>query len=1549
MMRFAPFLLASTLLLLVAAPAHADRRSDPLRPAVSQLLANSLHDPIGIAGGDPRLSWQLDAEHRGVTQTAYQVRVASTADRLRSPDVWDSGKVRSGRSVDVAYGGPELRSHSAYSWSVRVWAEADDGDRSHGKGRDREAVSDWSDPASFETVLLSAAEWTGDWIGAPGIGREWTDYTIEFTASDIESALGVYFRGRDTEHAYMWQISESARALRPHVKDPGYAVLPATPFPEGFDFGPRHRYAIAVEGDTITTYVDGEQLDSRTDATHTAPGVVGFRTSGQESGLVHDVKVTGTDGSVLVDTDFPPGDRSFTAGTVTDDGLLVDRSGPEAWLALLDTVPILRKDFAANDAPVKRARIYASAQGLYELRLNGERVGDHELAPGWTDYHKRIQYQTYDVTELVKAGGNAIGAELADGWFGGRVAMFGDRVYGTDTALIAQLRIEYADGSVQVVDTDETWRTTRGPITAADLLDGEAYDARRAEELGHWSDSPYDDAAWEPVVVRPSATGKLEPQEDQPVRVTQELSAERIASPTPGTFIYDLGQNMVGKVRLTLSGARGQTVRIRHAEVLNPDGSIYTANLRSASATDYYTFAGSGPETFEPSFTFHGFRYVEITGVDSPPDASAITGVVMGTDGDLVSELDTSSDLVDQLHSNIVWGQRGNFLSIPTDTPARDERMGWTGDIDVFARTAVYNMDSQAFLTKWLQDLRDSQREDGSLPGVAPIIPGRFDGGYGAAGWADAGVHVPWTLWQAYGDTNVIAENYEMMKRYVDYLAADSTNHIRSTGGYLDWLNLDDPTPADVLDTAFVAKSTREFAEMAAAMGRTADADAYDGRFEDIRAAFQEAFIAEDGTVKGDSQTGYILAITNDLVPAALRDAVTGQFVETIERRDGHLSTGFLGVDGLLPALTAVGRTDVAYRLLQNEDYPSWGYEIGKGATTIWERWNSIMPDGSFGPVGMNSFNHYAYGAVGEWMYRTLGGVSALEPGYKRVLVAPQPGDGISSARFSHETRYGTVATAWETTGDGLTLDVSVPANTTAELRMPSPSRWAVTEGGKPAEESDAVRFVKMDGATAVYELGSGRYSFAVDQVLGNLGDAAADTSALAELAGDRLDGSAGRHVERAAADIGRAIEKAWSSRLRNRSQQGASDVHRALSEIADLDGWIAEQAERRRIDAADAAALRGALRPIERRLSAASAALLGAAATLVVPQDEHVPGDELRVRVVVENRGDRRLDDLRSSLEAPSGWSVEPAGTPARSVAPGASVSHDYDVRIPADAPAGTSELAGTLRYRYERGTATLPVPAGVDVLPAIAVSAVEVSPVRVHPGDEAIVRTVLLNRTDVARSGELGIELPAGWTAPVPTPYDLGPGAEVTVETPVDVPLSVTDGLATVAASTGAERATASLDVVFRNPPAVVHDHVDLGDADSERNHGLTASPSSGTNTEAGLTRRYTNAAQPGGWFEFDVRVPAGEPFVLRSVETYDQAQLKTYEVLLDGVRVHERAHRRTAGGAGSQTFQFVIDEPALTEDGVVRVRFQDVGQDYDPSIADVWATPATGGLDG
>ncbi|WP_243842820.1 family 78 glycoside hydrolase catalytic domain [Mumia sp. ZJ430] len=1510
-------------------------------PTVGALRVNSTENPLGIDGAAPRLGWQLDAARRAVTQSAYQVRVASSRSRLSDPDVWDSGKTSSRESVEVAYGGPTLASQTRYVWSVRVWDDAG-------------AASAWSEPATFETGVLDADEWTASWIGAPSeeLGPEWTDYAIEFTASKITGALGVYFRGRDTEHAYMWQLSQADKSLRPHVKDGAYRVLPATALPAGFDFAAEHRYRIEVDGTTIRTSVDGTLLDERTDATFAGPGSVGFRTSGPETGRVHDVVVTAKDGTALVDTTFPAGDRSFAAGTVAGGALTVDAAGPEAWLRRDDPVPLLRKEFALADKDVERARVYSSARGVYRLRLNGERVGDDELAPGWTAYDKRIDSQTYDVTDLVRRGDNAFGAEIASGWYTGKIAMFGANTYGTDTSLIAQLRVDYTDGTSTTVGTDGTWSTTDGPVREADFLDGESYDRRRADAIGDWDEASYEADGWSDVVTRNEPKDTLEPQTTTPVRVTQELTdAKRLDSPTEGVHLYDLGQNMVGHVRVTLDGAKGDTVKIRHGEVLNPDGTLYTANLRSAKATDYYTLGSDGPETYEPAFTFHGFRYVEISGVDAAPDAEDLVGVVVGTDGELTSSLDTSSDLVDQLHRNIVWGMRGNFLSIPTDTPARDERMGWTGDINVFARTAVYDMDAQAFLDKWLQDLRDTQRANGSLPGVAPIVPGRFDGGYESAGWMDAGVHVPWTLWQAYGDLDVVRENWTMMRKYVDFLAADSTNHIRSAGGYLDWLNLDDPTPADVLDTAFVAKSTRELAQMAEAIGKDADAAELQDRYEAIRAAYQDAFINADGTVKGDSQTSYILTLMNDLEPADRRDAVVDQFVETLERRDYHLSTGFLGVDGLLPALTKAGRTDIAYRLLQNEDYPSWGYEIGKGATTIWERWNSINPDGTFNDVGMNSFNHYAYGAVGEWMYRTMAGVSALEPGYRKVLVAPEPGDGIDHAAFSVQTRYGKVRSAWKKVAGGLDLEVSVPENATAEVRVPTESRWAVTEGGAAAESAEGVRFVRFEDGHAVYEVGSGDYAFGIDRALGELGEAAVDVDVLAGQVDalatkGKLTALLKRHLQGEVATLDRQVEQARAARAAGDRDGAAARTHQALATVSALELWVDLQRVLRLVDKPTAAALKATLGRIDAHLSAASGVIVGAVAKAAPEGTVHLAGDTVRVAVTLENTGPKTLPNVASTLTSTSGWSVKAVGGRPGSVGAGKTLTHLYDVKVPAGTPVGTEALAGTVSYRQSWGTATLPVAADVVVSPTLTLDSASVTPGTATAGDEVTVTAVVRNHSARAASGELTVSGP-GVTSPAPTAYSVPAGATAEVPVAVAVPTTVTAGPFALTVSTGAteaEKATASLGVTLATPPQGAVDHVDVGLASSEQAHRLTASQQSGTNVEAGLTRRYAHSSYPGGWFEMDLAVPAGKAFVLRAIETYDGARRKTYDIVVDGEVVHAHDARRTEDGAGTQTYQVLVDRPDLTADGVVRVRFQDTGADYDPSIADVWSLPVS-----
>ncbi|MFK4083617.1 family 78 glycoside hydrolase catalytic domain [Kribbella sp. NPDC020789] len=1018
-------------------------------PQVHNLRTNALTEPLGIAAGKPRLSWQLDSSRRGTTQTRYQVRVATSAARLAHPDAWDSGVVHSDRSVDVEYAGAALTPYTQYFWSVRVWDDKGRGTR-------------WSAPATFETAQLQPSDWSGQWIGANSQpGAEWTDYTVDADVTVTKDALGVFFRGR-AGIGYMWQLNRlNGAKLRPHVRQPGGGYIVLDEIPLTVDLSQKHHLRITVTGQTITTSIDDVQVDQRERSDHTAPGIVGFRTNGEESGVVHNLVVTNAAGKKLVDTAFAPGDQTFPDGTVLPSGGLQVKGNTDLWLPG-PPLPVFRRTVTIPAGKkIVRARMYAAAQGIYELSLNGKKVGDQQLAPGWTDYRLRIQSQTYDVTRQLRPGQNVLGAEVAPGWFAGNVAMFGSQKYGSETALTAQLRVIYSDGTTDVVGTDQTWQTAPGAVRVADLLNGESYDARRR---------PTD---WSPALLRPSATAQLVPQADQPVRVTQTLAAKAIPSPTPGKYLYDLGQNMVGVGRFTLTGQPGQTVTIRYGEVLNPDGTLYTDNLRGARATDHYTFATDQPETYQPRFTFHGFRYVELS---APADA--VTGVVMGTDGAQTTSFHTNSALVNQLHSNIVWGQRGNFLSIPTDTPARDERMGWTGDINVFARTAVYNLDSQAFLTKWLQDLRDSQTADGAYPSVAPTVPNSFDGGLGNAGWADAGVNVPWTLWQAYGDTNVIRQHYTSMTRYVDYLASHAPGLIRGGGDYGDWLNLDDPTPGDLIGTAFMAKGARQLSQMAAAVGNSADETKYRRLYDDVRAAWIARFVAADGKVGSDSQTGYILGFTNDLIPDVTKSSE--HFANTILRRDTHLSTGFLGVDGLLPVLTKVGRSDLAYKLLQNTSYPSWGYEIGKGATTVWERWNSINPDGTFNDVGMNSFNHYAYGAVGEWMYRTLAGVSAAEPGYRKVLIAPTPGAGITESDFALRTPYGEVSSHWTTTPDGLQLEVTVPANATAIVRLPAGDPALVTESGRPLRRADHVSGVVDDGSAVTVNVASGTYRFRV-------------------------------------------------------------------------------------------------------------------------------------------------------------------------------------------------------------------------------------------------------------------------------------------------------------------------------------------------------------------------------------------------------------------------------------------------------------------------------------
>ncbi|GJQ28739.1 MAG: hypothetical protein HBSAPP03_06230 [Phycisphaerae bacterium] len=741
-----------------------------------------------------------------------------------------------------------------------------------------------------------------------------------------------------------------------------------------------------------------------------------------------------------------------------------------------EPLPLFRRTFTVS-GDVRRARVYATALGVYELTLDGRRVGDQHLAPGWTDYAKRVQFQTYDVTAALTPGENVIGAWVGPGWFCGHAGLFGAvRYWGERPALLAQLEIEYADGSTQRVVTDASWRATAGPLVQADLLKGEIFDARRA--MPGWNTPGFDDAAWTPATPR-SESRTLVADVAEPVRAVAELPSLTLTEPAPGRWTFDLGQNMVGVVRLRVRAPRGTVVTLRHAEILNPDGTIYTQNLRAADSTDRYICTGTGVEEWTPRFTFHGFRYVEITGLTERPALDSVTGVVLASDTPIVGEFECSDPRLNKLWSNIRWGLRGNHLSIPTDCPQRDERMGWMGDAQVFLPTAVVHADVAAFYTKWLADVRDAQRADGAFCDTSPAMKGLS---YGVPAWADAGVIVPWSIYEAYGDRRILERSADSMVRWVEWCRAHSTNFIRDKdrgNDYGDWLSIHADTPKDLIGTAYFAHSARRTAETLRTLGRKDEAAACMETFLAVRRAFIERYVDADGRLAGGTQTAYVLALAFNLVPVPLREKALAHLVADIDAKDGKLSTGFVGVSMLLPVLDEGGRPDVAMRLLLSEEFPSWLFSVKHGATTIWERWDGWKPDtGPHPDWGMNSFNHYALGSCGRWMMDRVAGIAPAGYGYSIVRIRPHVGDGLTWARGSYDSIRGRIESAWRLEHGVLTMRVTIPANVTARVFVPCDKTEDVRESGVPAVEAPGVKLVQHAHGEAEFEVGAGSYVF---------------------------------------------------------------------------------------------------------------------------------------------------------------------------------------------------------------------------------------------------------------------------------------------------------------------------------------------------------------------------------------------------------------------------------------------------------------------------------------
>ncbi|MBE7169359.1 MAG: glycoside hydrolase family 78 protein [Williamsia sp.] len=747
--------------------------------------------------------------------------------------------------------------------------------------------------------------------------------------------------------------------------------------------------------------------------------------------------------------------------------------------------PLLRKEFNVGKK-IKSATAYITAHGLYEAYLNGKRIGDAYLTPGWTSYNKRLQYQVYDVTGLVKQGANAVGAELGSGWYRGNLAWGNNlNIYGKDIALLFQLQLEYTDGTKESIVSDGSWKSATGSIRFSEIYHGETID-NNLEKAG-WTTAGYNDQNWSGIKVTEHPKNILVATYNEPVKKHETFKPVRKFTTPAGDQVLDFGQNLVGWVITKATGKAGDKIVLSHAEVMDKRGNFYIDNLRKARARDTFVLSGKGQETFEPHFTWHGFRFVKVEGYPGEINPDNFTAVALYSDMKPTGSFTSSNALINQLQHNIEWGLRGNFLDVPTDCPQRDERLGWTGDAQVFSRTATFLRDADNFFAKWMKDVSADQFPSGSVPHVIPNVLGN---GGGSAGWSDVACVIPWNLYLAYGDKRVLEDQYPSMKAWVGYMKQQSTANLWNKGSHFgDWLfySINDDNDGSsaitnkyLIAQCFWAHSTQLLINAARVLGYTADVATYTALLKDIKTAFVNEYITFNGASMSNTQTSYVLALMFDMLPEEKRAQAAARLVANINLYRNHLTTGFLGTPYLCHVLSRYGYNDMAYTLLLQDSYPSWLYPVKMGATTIWERWNGIHPDSSFETPTMNSYNHYAYGAIGDWMYRVAAGIDT-DPdgvGYKKIIIKPHVGGRFTQLAASYLTRYGKVSSGWKIENNKLVMDVEIPANTTATVYIPAASADSIQEGGKQLAGIPDIKVGGQEDGWTEVKLGSGKYQF---------------------------------------------------------------------------------------------------------------------------------------------------------------------------------------------------------------------------------------------------------------------------------------------------------------------------------------------------------------------------------------------------------------------------------------------------------------------------------------
>ena len=1033
-------------------------------------------NPLGIDDPQPRLYWYVNDTNRGAIQTAYHILVASDPKLLKRDigDVWDSDKIESSQSAHITYDGQPLESRKHYFWKVRTW--------------DKEGnPSAWSETAWWEMGLLARDDWKAKWIGLDLIVEEsamerygkWISYPETLS----ESIMG-YFR---------------KSFVIPENKTPRKAFLIA--YGKNYDYG-----RISINGKLFSEGKLSEESYAVDITNNLIKGknLLAFSSSSDEkkrSELIFSIEIIYSDGnteSIYSDENCKVSikritgwDRTAFNDTGWANARVIRTFGLEdlEWLKSSRPAPrstMIRKEFTASKK-IKKARAYVSGLGNYKLFINGNIIGDDLLTPGWTDYTKRIQYQVYDITETLAKGNNAVGMLLGNMWWSSGLGWTGGTQYSSGPLRgLCQIEIEYTNGSESIIVTDETWKAHISPIVENTIYHGETYDARL--EINGWSNPGLDQEEWSDVKIFTKQNDIiLSSEPGSPIRIMQEIQPVSITEEEPGKFVFDMGKNMVGFVRLKVQGEAGTKITLRFAELLHDDGTVAQENLRSAKATDYYILKGMGEEIWHPWFTYHGFQYVQMEGYPGTPTTETLKGLQIYSSASETGKFECSNDLLNKIWQNVLNGQKGNMHSVPTDCPQRDERLGWTGDAQMFAPTANYNMNMAPFFAKWVRDMTDSQTEEGWICDVNPAI---VVGGPGKPAWGDAITVVPWMVYKFYGDKKILENSYEGMKAWVEYMRKESKDNLyifdqNGWGGYGDWIAVVE-SPRAPISVAYYFYSTSILSQVATVLGKSDDAKTYAALAQEIQKAFNKKYLnVKTFNHLGATQTANLLPLAFGITPDEYRLKVAGNVASDVVKRNTHPSTGFLGTGYILPLLSDYGYHDLAYEVATQTSYPSWGYMIKKGATSIWELWNSDTEP----PDQMNSRNHFALGSVSEWYYAYLAGIrpDLEEPGFKHSIIAPMPAEGLTWAEGKTETVYGPLWCNWYRTDNGFKIDINVPPNTWATIKLPvlgmiapkiSEGGVIIYSGGSPVNQPEGLKFIEALENVIIFEAGSGNYSF---------------------------------------------------------------------------------------------------------------------------------------------------------------------------------------------------------------------------------------------------------------------------------------------------------------------------------------------------------------------------------------------------------------------------------------------------------------------------------------